>query len=219
MQYKLDEIAQAVLEQEHTLGGKTLSVSKAEPKPKKLFVGGFDEDMTKEVLKEYFDQFGEVTDVMVFPQRGYGFITVLDDGENVRLILQMRKHEIGETTVNVNHAKQQEQQKNSWSGGGNGGGAPGPNPFANMAGMNPQMTAYMQMWAPYMQYMMGGKMGGGGPGGAARSGGGGPKNWGPGKDNNDKTCWDFNSAKGCTRENCGWEHVKKAGKTFTPYQA
>jgi len=207
VQYKLDEIAQAVLEQEHTLGDKKLNVSKAEPKPKELFVGGFDEDMTKEILKEYFDQFGEVTDVLVFPARGYGFVTILDDGENVRLILQMRKHEIGDTTVNVNHAKNQNQNQNKWSGGGNNNSA--PNPFAAWANSSdPKMQAWAQ-WANYFRMMFGGGM----PGG--NSGGG--KDWGPGRDNNDKTCWDFNSPRGCNRENCNWLHVKKGTQKFAPY--
>jgi len=227
--YKLDEIAEAVLEQEHKLGDKKLSVSKTESKPKKLFVGGFDEDMSKEALKEYFDQFGDITDVLVFPERGFGFVTILDDGENVELILQMRKHEIGDTTVNVNHAKSQSSNTpnpNRWSAnsGGNYNSGSAPNPFAAWASSSdPKMQAWAQ-WANHFKMMFAGGMGGGAPGyGApqrARAGGStGKKDWGPGRDNNDKTCWDFNSPRGCNRENCSWLHVKKATQKFTPYQA
>lgn len=56
---------------------------------RKIFVGRCTEDMTPDELRQYFMQYGEVTDVFIpKPFRAFAFVTFADD--QVRLILSYR---------------------------------------------------------------------------------------------------------------------------------
>ena len=64
---------------------------------RKLFVGGLDYETSDAVLKDYFEQYGELTDwvVMKFPDtkrsRGFGFITFKEPEIRTRTPLSFGK--------------------------------------------------------------------------------------------------------------------------------
>lgn len=83
----------------HTLAGKEVSVKIAESReamahgksdhagpantgppdmPNKLFVGGLPRSCETLALKEYFEKYGRLTDVVVMPSRGFGFVSFED---------------------------------------------------------------------------------------------------------------------------------------------
>ena len=59
----------------------------------KLFVGRLPKDITKEEVNDYFDEFGDMTDVFVpfKPFRGFAFITYADQEDAMR-VLSMTHH-------------------------------------------------------------------------------------------------------------------------------
>lgn len=102
LQYECEDSTQRVLNAKHSMDSKTLYVriaSKAEvqhaeaqinkqeashvagPHSKKVFVGGLSPDVTEEVLRNHFEQYGEVTDAVIMTTRrnnaprGFGFVT------------------------------------------------------------------------------------------------------------------------------------------------
>ena len=83
---------------------------KPEDDDKKLFVGGLSWETTKEDLKSYFEQFGEVTycalktDPNTNKSRGFGFITFADESSVIKVV-QQRTHELGERNIDPKRAK------------------------------------------------------------------------------------------------------------------
>ncbi|XP_029689228.1 TAR DNA binding protein, like isoform X3 [Takifugu rubripes] len=72
-----------VIAQRHLIDGRwcdcKLPNSKACPDDRKVFVGRCTEDMTAEELRQYFMQYGEVTDVFIpKPFRAFAFVTFAD---------------------------------------------------------------------------------------------------------------------------------------------
>ena len=57
----------------------------ADERYKKIFVGGLPRDLDIEVFKQYFEQFGPLTDYVVMKdretgrQRGFGFVTYQEE--------------------------------------------------------------------------------------------------------------------------------------------
>lgn len=76
---------------------------------KKIFVGGLASTVTESDFKNYFDQFGTITDVVVMYDhntqrpRGFGFITY-DSDEGVEKVLQKTFHELNGKMVEVKRA-------------------------------------------------------------------------------------------------------------------
>ncbi|KAL7586725.1 hypothetical protein Lser_V15G36721 [Lactuca serriola] len=89
-------------------------------KIKKIFVGGFPTNITKEEFKVYFEQFGRITDVIVMHDnithrpRGFGFIT-FDSEDFVEQVMQKSFHELCGKLVEVKRVVPKED-----NGGGNG---------------------------------------------------------------------------------------------------
>jgi len=104
----------------HELGGKVLEVKRAAPKAnsrdpealanvKKLWVGGFDENMTDEDIKDYFSDFGHVLTVDQVKwhdsgkKRGFGFVE-FDDHDPVDKIVLKGGHFIKGKELEVKKA-------------------------------------------------------------------------------------------------------------------
>ena len=70
-----------------TISDKTLSFFIGRTESKKIFVGGLSGDVTDEVFREYFCQFGAVKDAVVMldrttdRSRGFGFVTFENDAD------------------------------------------------------------------------------------------------------------------------------------------
>ena len=93
---------------------------------RKLFVGGLDYETSDGVLKEYFEQFGELTDwvVMKFPDtkrsRGFGFIT-FKEPEMLEDCLAQQPHSLDGKTVELKRATPRDEDRRGGRGGGRGG--------------------------------------------------------------------------------------------------
>jgi RNA recognition motif-containing protein len=75
--------------------------------PGKMFIGGLSSQTTPENLKNYFEQFGAVSECMIMKDamtkrsRGFGFITFADP-TSVDKVLEVSKHVLDEKNVNKN---------------------------------------------------------------------------------------------------------------------
>ncbi|KAF6145557.1 hypothetical protein GIB67_037590 [Kingdonia uniflora] len=128
------EILDAVLQETHTIDGRTVEAKRAlsrdeqhsssragnantgrsfggsgNQKTKKIFVGGLPPTLTEEGFREYFETYGQVTDVVVMYDqttqrpRGFGFIS-FDTEEAVDLVLHKTFHELSGKLVEVKRA-------------------------------------------------------------------------------------------------------------------
>ncbi|XP_004250279.1 heterogeneous nuclear ribonucleoprotein 1 [Solanum lycopersicum] len=122
-------VAERVVKEKHIIDGRTVEAKKAVPRDdqhitrnngsmqgspgpartKKIFVGGLASSVTESDFKNYFDQFGTITDVVVMYDhntqrpRGFGFIT-FDSEEAVDKVLYKAFHELNGKMVEVKRA-------------------------------------------------------------------------------------------------------------------
>ncbi|KAI3820476.1 hypothetical protein L1987_08024 [Smallanthus sonchifolius] len=125
-------VAERVVMEKHMIDGRTVEAKKAVPREdhhglnrtinsiqgspvgpvgrtKKIFVGGLPSNITENDFKNYFDQFGTITDVVVMYDhntqrpRGFGFITY-DSEEAVDRVLYKTFHELNGKMVEVKRA-------------------------------------------------------------------------------------------------------------------
>lgn len=93
-----------ILAEDQLIDGRKADCKRAVPKDpvlpsyqnsfrtKKVFVGGLPNDITEDKFKEFFEQFGEVEDLIVMLDRdtgrprGFGFITFVDDESTEKLL-------------------------------------------------------------------------------------------------------------------------------------
>ncbi|KAL8224976.1 hypothetical protein R6Q57_017533 [Mikania cordata] len=103
---------------------------------KKIFVGGLPSTLTEEQFRQYFESYGDVTDVVImFDQntnrpRGFGFIS-FDTEDAVDRVLQKTFHELNNKLVEVKRALPKDANP---GGGGGGGGSRGGGYQSNNAG-------------------------------------------------------------------------------------
>ncbi|CAN8245683.1 unnamed protein product [Cochlearia groenlandica] len=106
---KLVEAKKAVPRDDHMVCNKSNSSLQGSPGPsisKKIFVGGLASSVTEAEFKNYFAQFGVITDVVVMYDhrtqrpRGFGFISY-DSEEAVDKVLQRTFHELSGKMVEV----------------------------------------------------------------------------------------------------------------------
>ncbi|KAL7103376.1 hypothetical protein ACP275_08G175400 [Erythranthe tilingii] len=126
--------AERVVKEKHMIDGRTVEAKKAVPRDdqhlisrnsgshggsiqgspgptrtKKIFVGGLASTVSESEFKTYFDQFGNITDVVVMYDhntqrpRGFGFITY-DSEEAVEMVLHKTFHELNGKMVEVKRA-------------------------------------------------------------------------------------------------------------------
>lgn len=128
-------VAERVVKEKHTIDGRTVEAKKAVPREdqnllnksnssihgspgptrtKKIFVGGLPSTVTESDFRKYFEQFGNITDVVVMYDhhtqrpRGFGFIT-FDTEEAVDKVLVNTFHELNGKLVEVKKAVPKEQ--------------------------------------------------------------------------------------------------------------
>lgn len=108
-----------VLAQRHMIDGRWCDVripnskeGSVTPMPCKVFVGRCTEDLSANDLKDYFSQFGEVTDVFIpKPFRAFSFVTFLDP--EVAQSLCGQDHIIKGVSVNVSNASPKQNKSAS----------------------------------------------------------------------------------------------------------
>ncbi|ESQ42897.1 hypothetical protein EUTSA_v10013607mg [Eutrema salsugineum] len=126
-------VAERVIMEKHIIDGRTVEAKKAVPRDdqrhaspiqlmspvvhggggggrtKKIFVGGLPSSITEAEFKKYFDQFGNIADVVVMYDhntqrpRGFGFIT-FDSDDAVDSVLHKTFHELNGKLVEVKRA-------------------------------------------------------------------------------------------------------------------
>jgi len=107
---------------EHAINSKKVDVKRAKAKPGKIFVGGLTSELQDEDIKEYFAQFGTVTECeMPFDKtknqrKNFCFIT-FEREETMKELLKSPKQKIGEIEVDVKRAT----PKSGYRGPGYGG--------------------------------------------------------------------------------------------------
>ncbi|KAG8640230.1 heterogeneous nuclear ribonucleoprotein 1 [Manihot esculenta] len=145
-------ILDRVLQDKHTIDGRTVEAKRALSrdeqqtssrsgnvnagrgssgggsfKTKKIFVGGLPSTLTEDGFRQYFENYGHVTDVVImFDQhtqrpRGFGFIT-FDTEDSVDRVLHKVFHELNGKLVEVKRALPKDANP---GGGGHGGGYQG----------------------------------------------------------------------------------------------
>ena len=94
---------------EHAINSKKVDVKRARAKPGKIFVGGLTEILSDEEIRNYFSQFGSVTECeMPFDKtknqrKNFCFIT-FEREETMKEVLKIPKQKIGEVEVDVKKA-------------------------------------------------------------------------------------------------------------------
>ena len=94
---------------EHAINSKKVDVKRARAKPGKIFVGGLTEILSDEEIRNYFSQFGSVTDCeMPFDKsknqrKNFCFIT-FEREETMKEVLKLPKQKIGDVEVDVKKA-------------------------------------------------------------------------------------------------------------------
>jgi len=150
------EKAEKVLVKKHVLEGRKLTVNRAKPKKVKFFVGGIDREKTdKESLRNFFSQYGEVTDCFCPGQKKFGFVTMIDDGSNINKILEQASFVIDGKECEVKTAQPKSDDKWVAGGRGRGGGTRGMGvmsfPYGGHAGYGRGGAAWArQTYDPYM---------------------------------------------------------------------
>lgn len=125
----------------HVIDNKKLDVKRSTPRKdavkmessanvNKLFVGGLDESVLEEDLREYFGQFGNITEVVLkAPKEGvrvraFAFITY-DDYDPVDKVIITKNHTLKALRLTVRKGYSDQQGGNKFGGGGGGmGGGP-----------------------------------------------------------------------------------------------
>ena len=94
---------------------------------KKLYVGNLSYDVDEEVLRGVFTDGGWDTDEVVIisdrdtgRSRGFGFVTLSNDGDADEAIAQLNGREVGGRSIVVNEAR--ERRDRGGGGGRRGGG-------------------------------------------------------------------------------------------------
>merc|ERR1712199_23784 len=83
-------------------GGARHDTTKTEGK---LFVGGLAPESTKESLDAYAGAWGEIADSVVFPGRGFGFITFKNPEDSKRFMEHEGGHSIDGKTIDLKEAQ------------------------------------------------------------------------------------------------------------------
>lgn len=98
---------------------------------KKLFVGGLSFSTSDAGLRQAFAQFGEVVEAKVITDRetgrsrGFGFVTMADNGAADRAVSEMNGAQLDGRSLNVNEARERTNDRGGFGGGGGGGGGRG----------------------------------------------------------------------------------------------
>ncbi|CAG07547.1 unnamed protein product [Tetraodon nigroviridis] len=137
-----------VIAQRHLIDGRwcdcKLPNSKACPDDRKVFVGRCTEDMTADELRQYFMQYGEVTDVFIpKPFRAFAFVTFAD--HQVAQALCGEDLIIKGVSVHISNAEPKHNNSRQMTDGGqSGAGGLSQSYGSNRSGVNLAMVAAAQ---------------------------------------------------------------------------
>jgi RNA recognition motif-containing protein len=120
---------------DHWLHGRNIDPKRAKARGalepiKKIFVGGLDPNLPEQTVREFFEQYGKVSEIdlpfdkMKNQRRAFAFIT-FESEEAVEAVTKTNKLTIQDKEVDVKKATPRQEQQNQWNQGGgwNQGGA------------------------------------------------------------------------------------------------
>lgn len=90
-----------------------------------IFIGSLPYSVKESDLKEFFEEYGEVSSSKIIMDRatgrskGYGFVEMLDNEAGKKAIEELNGAEIEGRTIVVNEAKEKVKNNNFSKGGGN----------------------------------------------------------------------------------------------------
>ncbi|GAA4409995.1 hypothetical protein GCM10023187_34100 [Nibrella viscosa] len=97
----------------------------------KIFVGSLPFSVADDELREYFEEYGEVSSATIImdkfsgKSRGFGFVEMANDEEAKKAIAELDGAEVGGRTIVVNEAEEKRgdsPRRSNFGGGGNSGG-------------------------------------------------------------------------------------------------
>ncbi|EIE21707.1 RNA-binding domain-containing protein, partial [Coccomyxa subellipsoidea C-169] len=105
-----EDAAAQICQGTHVLDGRQIDAKRSlpqsqKPKLRKLFVGGLAPETTEDNFKEYFGQFGDITEAQIMQDhtsgrsRGFGFITYEDEEAIEKVFAKGRMHELAGKNV------------------------------------------------------------------------------------------------------------------------
>lgn len=187
-------ILDRVLQDAHTIDGRTVEAKRAlsrgeqqpssrsghannarnfgsggDTKTKKIFVGGLPPTLSEEGFRQYFESYGNVTDVVVMYDqqtqrpRGFGFVS-FDDEDAVDRVLHKTFHDLDGKQVEVKRALPKDSNPSGGGGGRSmGGGAGGGGGYQGGGGYGGNSGSYDGRMDSSNRYMQSQNAGGGFP--------------------------------------------------------
>jgi len=110
-----------------------------------IFVGSLPFSLEENELREFFEEYGEVSSVKIISDKftgrskGFGFVEMPDDAKAQKAIDELNGAEVNGRTIVVNKSEEKKDgpRRSSFSGGGNrGGGFSGGNGGGGYSGGN-----------------------------------------------------------------------------------
>lgn len=96
-----------------------------------IFVGSLPFKLEEDELREFFEEYGEVSSVKIISDKftgrskGFGFVEMPDDEQATKAIEELNGSEIGGRAVVVNKAEERKEGERRSGGGNRGGGGYG----------------------------------------------------------------------------------------------
>lgn len=95
-----------------------------------IFVGSLPFSLEENELREFFEEYGEVSSVKIISDKftgrskGFGFVEMPDDAQAQKAIDELNGAEVNGRTIVVNKSEEKKDgpRRSGFSGGGNGGG-------------------------------------------------------------------------------------------------
>jgi len=103
--FKDPTIAEKAQTESQYMGGRQVRIDPCRAQTKQFFVGGLNKEKTEEVnLRSFFEPYGQITDIFVRKARGFAFVTMIDEGSNLRGLVEKQYHELDGVKIEVKYA-------------------------------------------------------------------------------------------------------------------
>jgi len=126
--------ADKVLAMKHTLDGRTLNINNATKRTKKFHFRFPKGSENGDKIRSYFETFAEIEDFTIFGSRGFGFVTLVQEDNNLRRLEEVDQHTVEEESITVSIATSRDDR--SGRGGFRGGFRGGRGGYHGRGGYN-----------------------------------------------------------------------------------
>jgi len=175
LKFYSNEDAKKFANEVHHFEGKMLNVKEAIPETRQFFVGGISRDRSTEAsLREWFEKYGEISEIHVNARGGFAFVTLYDEHNNLQQTFNGRKRwDIDGNMCEVRIARPPQEHYRRQRGRGRRFDNLGPGYAPLPYGLPPPGMPGMPFWGEYDMtqpaphdnlYGRGGPLAGPGPG-------------------------------------------------------